>query len=183
MIFTLENHQSIADQQNKSRYMFNKTKRLLFTKNRCWIPWMFWGKQWPVTFINMSFMRCILPVNNMRQHVFAIIITACCCVCIGGQIFLMNNIHRPYFIGAFLCPPLCPQGPLLLTWISNYIQYEIWDEITYQFPTFYGCIRKHAFTIDPKLYELLHLWWLTWSTQRLGNYDFSCAYFWLCSWY
>ena len=37
-------------------------------------------------------------------------------------------------------------GPLLLTWIdlipawiSNYIHYKVWDEITYPFPNFNGC--------------------------------------------
>ena len=27
---------------------------------------------------------------------------------------------------------------LILTWISNYIHYEVWDEVTYQFPDFNG---------------------------------------------
>ena len=29
-------------------------------------------------------------------------------------------------------------GPFLLTWISNYINFEVSDEITYQFPIFKG---------------------------------------------
>ena len=29
-------------------------------------------------------------------------------------------------------------GPLLLTWISNYINHKMWDEITYPFPNFNG---------------------------------------------
>ena len=29
-------------------------------------------------------------------------------------------------------------GPLLLTWISNYIHYKVWDEITYPFLNFNG---------------------------------------------
>ena len=27
---------------------------------------------------------------------------------------------------------------LILEWISNYIPYEVWDEITYPFPNFNG---------------------------------------------
>ena len=30
-------------------------------------------------------------------------------------------------------------GPLLLTWLSNYIHYKVWDEITYPFLNFNGC--------------------------------------------
>ena len=31
---------------------------------------------------------------------------------------------------------------LTLAWISNYIHYEIWDEITYPFPNFNGVTTK-----------------------------------------
>ena len=31
------------------------------------------------------------------------------------------------------------QGPPLLTWISNYIFYKMWDEVIYPFPNFIGC--------------------------------------------
>ena len=29
-------------------------------------------------------------------------------------------------------------GALSLTWLSNYIHYEVWDGITYPFPNFNG---------------------------------------------
>ena len=28
---------------------------------------------------------------------------------------------------------------LILSWISNYIHYNVWEEIIYQFPNFNGC--------------------------------------------
>ena len=40
------------------------------------------------------------------------------------------------------CAPLCPLSPtclnLIPVWISNYIHYTVWDEITYSFPNFNG---------------------------------------------
>ena len=33
-------------------------------------------------------------------------------------------------------------GSLLLTWISNYIHFKMWDEIGYPSPNFNGCIVK-----------------------------------------
>ena len=35
--------------------------------------------------------------------------------------------------------PLLPCLTLIQAWISNYIHYEVWDEITYPFPNFKSC--------------------------------------------
>ena len=41
-------------------------------------------------------------------------------------------------ITAVTLPPIGHMWPLLLTWISNYIHYNVWDEITYPFLNFNG---------------------------------------------
>ena len=44
------------------------------------------------------------------------------------------SMHKPAMDE--LNPSDAETGPLLLTWISNYIYYKAWDEITYPFPNF-----------------------------------------------
>ena len=53
--------------------------------------------------------------------------------------FIVHPIEYAYGF-VVLCPVLdMTLRPLLLTWISNFIHYKMWDEITHTFPNFNGC--------------------------------------------
>ena len=48
-----------------------------------------------------------------------------------GSILVENKATNMFVFTKYL-------GPLLLTWISNYTHYNVWDEITYPFLNFNG---------------------------------------------
>ena len=119
--FTQEKQQSIADQQPKNRYTFNKNisftnLSISYTLDVLW-------KQRPVTSLvhvcHSPDRVTFYPVNNTRQHVFASVITLCSRVfLLEEQICFTKHAPSIFCYRSFLCPTICPLGPLLLTWFS-----------------------------------------------------------------
>ena len=85
------------------------------------------------------------------------VLLVCCHVSTDfGDIKSFFACHCRNPICIIKCTPLAPLGPLLLTWlnlipawISNYIHYEMMDEITYPFPIFMWLLIQARIWINP----------------------------------